>query len=92
MFNPEIAGIQMPRYRCIKDVYALYIGEVITHVDSITLVFDNPNYASKLMDRSWAAKHEPQAGGYYVVYKDGYQSYSPAKAFEEGYICMYDED
>lgn len=25
------------------------------------------------------------AGGYYVVYSDGYASYSPAKPFEEGY-------
>jgi site-specific recombinase XerD len=30
-------------------------------------------------------KHKPEAGGYYVVYADGYKSYSPAKAFEEGY-------
>ena len=30
-------------------------------------------------------KHNPEAGGYYVVYEDGYKSFSPAKAFEEGY-------
>lgn len=30
-------------------------------------------------------KHDPQPGGYYVVYEDGYASWSPAKAFEEGY-------
>jgi len=84
--------IMLPRYRCIKDVYALKIAEVIPHVDSVTLVFDNSKYASKLMDINWANKHEPQEGGYYVVYKDGYQSYSPAKAFEEGYIPIRDED
>lgn len=27
----------------------------------------------------------PQLGDYYVVYEDGYASWSPAKAFEEGY-------
>ena len=27
----------------------------------------------------------PEVGGYLVFYKDGYVSYSPAKAFEEGY-------
>lgn len=31
------------------------------------------------------AKHKPVAGGYFVVYEDGYESFSPAKAFEEGY-------
>jgi hypothetical protein len=30
-------------------------------------------------------KHAPEVGGYYVVYADGYKSYSPAKAFEDGY-------
>jgi len=30
-------------------------------------------------------EHNPQPGGYFVVYKDGYKSFSPAKAFEEGY-------
>jgi len=30
-------------------------------------------------------KHKPEVGGYYVVYADGYKSFSPAQAFEEGY-------
>lgn len=28
---------------------------------------------------------ENPLGGYYVLYKDGYESWSPADAFEEGY-------
>src|SRR6266576_226320 len=27
-------------------------------------------------------------GGYYVVYEDNYESWSPAKAFEEGYTLI----
>lgn len=38
--------------------------------------------------KSYMDKHNPQAGGYYVVYDDGYKSFSPAKAFEEGYTLM----
>ena len=34
---------------------------------------------------TWLDKHNPAVGGYYVVYKDGYESFSPAQAFEEGY-------
>ena len=30
-------------------------------------------------------KHKPTIGGYYVLYPDGYESFSPAKPFEEGY-------
>jgi hypothetical protein len=33
----------------------------------------------------YASKHNPDAGGYYVRYADGYESFSPAQAFEEGY-------
>jgi len=34
---------------------------------------------------TYISKHQPVAGGYYVVYKDGYESFSPAEAFEDGY-------
>lgn len=33
-------------------------------------------------------RHKPENGGYYVRYADGYESYSPAKAFEEGYTLV----
>lgn len=36
----------------------------------------------------WMEKHSPQVGGYFVVYEDGYTSYSPAKAFVEGYALI----
>lgn len=47
-------------------------------------------YAPFKVDANYVRKHlsgssEPIVGGYYVVYKDGYKSFSPAKAFEEGY-------
>ena len=37
------------------------------------------------VQKSYMDKHDPQVGGYYVVYDDGYKSFSPAKAFEDGY-------
>lgn len=37
------------------------------------------------VDADWYHKHSPQPGGYYVLYEDGYTSYSPAAAFESGY-------
>lgn len=30
-------------------------------------------------------KHKPRPGGYYVLYEDGYESFSPAETFEAGY-------
>jgi len=40
------------------------------------------------VDGQYLRQHRPEVGGYYVVYKDGYKSYSPAKAFEEGYTRL----
>lgn len=37
---------------------------------------------------SYWEKHQPKVGGYYVRYKDGYESYSPAEEFEEGYVPL----
>jgi hypothetical protein len=43
------------------------------------------HFAPFAVSREYIDKHKPEAGGYYVTYKDGYQSFSPAIAFEEGY-------
>jgi hypothetical protein len=37
---------------------------------------------------AYVRKHGPEVGGYYVVYEDGYKSYSPAEAFEGGYSLI----
>lgn len=40
------------------------------------------------MSPEYVAKHKPEVGGYYVVYEDGYKSFSPAGAFESGYTPL----
>ncbi len=46
---------------------------------------DDKRYGPIPFDAAYFRKHKPEAGGYYVVYSDGYKSFSPAKAFEDGY-------
>lgn len=50
---------------------------------TITPVEDG--YAPFFVDAAFLAKHKPEPGGYFVQYADGYKSFSPAQAFEEGY-------
>lgn len=88
------ASRQMPAYRCHKIVHALKIAALNRNNE------DNPNsetdgsammtpaengYAPFKLDAAFMHKHKPEVGGYYVVYDDGYVSFSPSKAFEEGY-------
>ena len=39
----------------------------------------------------WMQTKAAQPGGYFVQYEDGYSSFSPAKAFEEGYVLCTSE-
>lgn len=82
----EGASAEMPRYKCHKQVWALKIENIL--VDDGGACFITPadkGYGMFTVDQEYMAKHKPQVGGYYVVYDDGYKSFSPAKAFEEGY-------
>lgn len=80
-------NVEMPRYVCHKHVWALQIKEVVRLSDEhVGLIFERGDvYAPIKVFKEWAAKHNPQPGGYFVTYKDGYTSYSPKEAFEEGY-------
>ena len=53
-----------------------------------TILTDHPGYWAINVTKEFLDKHKPQPGGYYVVYKDGYQSYSPAEEFEDGYTLI----
>lgn len=95
----DTTQIEMPRYRCHKEVWALKIDGI--QLDSVKAAEDNretdgsavivPNdtdYSPFKVDAEYLRKHKPEAGGYYVLYKGGYKSYSPADAFESGYSLI----
>lgn len=74
---------QMPRYHCHKDVWALKIAGI--DAPNRLIVPEDEGYAPFRVTQAYLDKHQPEVGGYYVVYDDGYLSFSPAKAFEAGY-------
>lgn len=81
--NPE-----MPKYVCHKVVHALKIAhiEMREGVGPLLLHPENPAFAPIAKDWSWVKeKHADERPGYYVVYEDGYDSWSPVEAFEKGY-------
>lgn len=78
---------QMPRYISHKVVWALKIKTVERGGAITFLHFEDPGYAPMSVSYAFDAKHRPEAGNYYVVYGDGYDSVSPAEAFESGYTA-----
>jgi hypothetical protein len=81
----------LPLYQCHKRVRAFKIKEIsdVRVVDQRSVRYLTPEDRGippiAVSCAKYTSKHEPEVGGYYVEHEDGYQSYSPAKAFEEGY-------
>lgn len=79
-------AVEMPRYKSHKQVWALKIKTIsLSAAGDATITPEEAGYAPFKPEPGYMEKHKPHAGGYYVVYDDGYKSFSPAKAFEEGY-------
>lgn len=87
-----------PLYRSHKTVRALKIKDVEPGRrdgagPGATLVFEDDRYEPLPVSETWDHKHEqPKEGGYFVIYEDGYESWSPAAAFELGYtLALHSE-
>lgn len=83
----------MQKYKCHKVVEAFKIAKI--SISPITTVMvsepdENNGVVNAVVRAEWVIKFKPAVGGYYVQYADGYASYSPAEAFEEGYTRMED--
>ena len=89
----DVAMKEMPKYKCKKQVWAFKIKDLkpsetcenCENDGSYMMIPEEDVFAPVKLSRQFMNKHKPEVGGYYVLYKDGYKSYSPAKAFEEGY-------
>lgn len=77
----------LPKYQCHKIVSALKLAAVDIRRDCIRVVPDDPAFAPFDLPAGWKSKWTDDPG-YYVVYADGYTSWSPTKAFEDGYTPL----
>lgn len=78
------ASAEMPKYQSIKKVSALKMKELYVKDGIWKFTPEEEGYADIVLDSRYMEKHTPKIGGYYIVYKGGYKSWSPADAFEEG--------
>lgn len=80
----------MPRFISHKVVWALKIFATSggpSHGGAVTIHPADEGFAPFDVPAAFVVKHQPESGGYYVVYEGGYASFSPAKAFESGYTA-----
>ncbi len=79
---------ELPRYKCHKEVWALKIAGVEIHEDgSATIAPVDEGYGPFKTNPGWNQLFHGSEGdlGYFVLYEGGHQSWSPTKAFEDGY-------
>lgn len=78
---------QFQEYRSHKIVRAAKIQQASITDEGVTLILEEASgqQVIAVVDRSLASRHIPSEGDYLVIYADGYQSFSPGQAFEEGY-------
>ncbi len=84
----------LPRYRSHKIVEAAPIytdgGQAIGEPHVVVDLPDGKPVAVHV-PASFFARGKPERGDYLVRYEDGYLSWSPKKAFEEGYTLISDD-
>lgn len=86
----DAAAAQMPMFVSCKLVGALRIKAIAearqNDEDGAFLHFEDRNFAPRFMSADWIDKRGAKAGGWLVSYADGYLSWSPAAAFENGSV------
>ncbi len=92
--------LKLPQYQCHKKVRAgkiIYMRANGDGTHTLDLVYPRFYKGSEAVatevevPASYMSQHAPEIGGWFVVYEDGYQSYSPAKAFEVSYTLIVDK-
>lgn len=83
-----IEQAEMPKYQSHKKVWALRIAAIEIDKDgSATIAPKDEGYAPFKTREGWADRFQGSEDdpGVYVVYEDGFSSWSPSKAFDSGY-------
>ncbi len=82
----------MKTYQSHKKVQAFKIASIEKAQGQLDPDTEMGDYEVKGVDgekavvkENWLRRHNPDLGGYFVRYDDGYESFSPAAAFESGY-------
>jgi hypothetical protein len=77
--------MELAKYKCHKEVLAGKIIKIdINSEGNHCLALEGADEPLIVSD-AYMHKHVPREGGYYVMYENGYESWSPAEVFEAGY-------
>lgn len=75
--------MELPVYVCHKEVRALKIGVIENTSNGLMITPEDSRFVP--FEADTVNRPIPEVGWYVVLYDNGYTSFSPAKAFEDGY-------
>lgn len=82
----------LPLFQCIKKVRAGKIVKITNTAQGVIkldlFVGEGKPHIEQEVTPGYMAQHRPEVGGYFVKYSSGYESYSPGKEFDEGYVQL----
>lgn len=91
---PQYQGMKQVRALKIKEVIchahqdpAVSVAEFAKTAafQGAHLMPEDTSYFPIAVDADWFRKHNPEKGGYLVIFEDDYATYSSAEAFARGY-------
>lgn len=89
MAEQNTKSAELPLYQSLKQVRATKILKMYPaprqEGELKTKFILETEHGIIMVDDKYMDKHQPQLGGYYVRYKDGYESWSPVDAFDDGH-------
>jgi hypothetical protein len=79
--------MQLPRWRCHKEVDGFQIAgiEAGHEPGKFKLISYDSKELYVFVDQEYMNRTNAKAGGFYVRYLDGYESFSPHQPFVDGY-------
>lgn len=82
----EFDSSKLPVFQCHKRVRAGQIRAYEIDQDGVKATIWLDDLPGMVISAGVFARGRPSPGDYFVVYDDGYQSWSPRAAFEDGYL------
>lgn len=85
-----MSNLMLPLYKCHKEVRAGKITRIVRFENEVLLELENIGDITDVYVSNKDLENKPSicVGMYYVLYSDGYFSFSPAAQFEEGYSLV----
>lgn len=85
-------SLTLPKWRSHKVVEGFKIASIVYNANGGATLYAKDPAVYVEVDQKYLDRYRPEINHYYALYKDGYESLSPADAWESGYTLLSEEE